>query len=93
MIVGQKALVIEVRRPDRCQAQHVTGSIKIPLAQLGDSMPRLPEDRDHPILCVCDMGNISAIGMLYLKSLGYSQVKSLSGGIRGWVSAGLATEP
>lgn len=93
MIAEQKALVIDVRRPDRYQAQHVTGSINIPLAQLGDSMPRLPEDRDHPILCVCDMGNISANGMLYLKSLGYSQVKSLSGGIRGWVSAGLATEP
>ncbi|MCC7386608.1 MAG: pyridoxal-phosphate dependent enzyme [Deltaproteobacteria bacterium] len=93
MIGAQEALVIDVRRPDRYQAQHVAGSINIPLAQLGDSMSRLPEDRDHPIVCVCDLGNISANGMLFLKSLGYSQVKSLSGGIRGWVSAGLATEP
>jgi rhodanese-related sulfurtransferase len=30
--------------------------------------------------------------MLYLKSLGYNQVKTLSGGTNAWVAEGLPTE-
>jgi rhodanese-related sulfurtransferase len=42
---------------------------------------------------VCDVGNISTNGMLYLKSLGYSNVKNLRGGLRAWIREGLPIEP
>jgi len=92
LIGGERALVIDVRRAERYQAGHVAGAINIPLAELGEALDRLPQDRDQPILCVCEVGNMSANGMLYLKSLGYSRVKSLSGGTRGWMQKGLPTE-
>lgn len=93
MMAQQHALVIDVRRPERYGAGHVAGAINIPLAQIGESLSALPQDKDRPILCVCEVGNMSANGMLYLKSLGYSKVKSLSGGTRGWTQKGLPTEP
>jgi len=31
--------------------------------------------------------------MIYLKALGYSSVKSLSGGTSAWIEEGLPTEP
>ncbi|HEX4824244.1 MAG TPA: pyridoxal-phosphate dependent enzyme [Candidatus Polarisedimenticolaceae bacterium] len=91
-LISKNALVIDVRGPDRFEDAHVAGSINIPLLELGTSAG-LPADRDRPIVCVCDVGNISANGMLYIKSLGYSNVKSLSGGMRAWAMQGLPIEP
>ena len=93
MIDASSTLIIDVRNPDRYATAHIAGAVNIPLAELGGESSRLPADRDTPILCVCDRGNISANGMLYLKSLGYSNVKSLSGGTIAWMREGLPTEP
>jgi cysteine synthase/rhodanese-related sulfurtransferase len=93
MIDRRGAVVIDVRQPERYEAGHVPGALNIPLAGLGESASILPADKDRPILCVCERGNISANGMIYLKALGYSRVKSLSGGTRAWIEAGYPTEP
>jgi cysteine synthase/rhodanese-related sulfurtransferase len=93
LIDGQGAVILDVRVPPRYAATHIAGAVNIPLLELGESASRLPDDKNRPIVCVCDVGNISANGMLYLKSLGYSNVKSLSGGTRAWVQRGLPTEP
>jgi rhodanese-related sulfurtransferase len=92
LIEGARAFVLDVRSPDQYAAGHLPGAVNIPLADLGASAARLPQDRDAPILTVCNRGNISANGMLYLKSLGYSRVKTLSGGTNAWVAEGLPTE-
>jgi cysteine synthase/rhodanese-related sulfurtransferase len=93
MIDSGRTLIIDVRKPDRYEGRHVAGAVNIPLAELPGAVSRLPADQDTPILCVCDRGNISANGMLYLKSLGYSNVKSLNGGTLAWIREGLPTEP
>jgi cysteine synthase/rhodanese-related sulfurtransferase len=93
MIDSGRTLIIDVRKPERYAGAHVAGAINIPLAELPGAISRLPADQDTPILCVCDRGNISANGMLYLKSLGYSNVKSLNGGTSAWIREGLPTEP
>jgi rhodanese-related sulfurtransferase len=82
-----------VRPAERYAAGHVPSAVSIPLADLGASISTLPADKDRPILCVCERGNISANAMIYLKALGYSRVKSLSGGTRAWIEAGFPTEP
>lgn len=92
-LIDAGALVIDVRKPERYEQAHVAGAVNIPLSELGEAAADLPADRDRPIVCVCELGNISANGMLYLKSLGYANVKSLSGGTRAWIRQGLPTEP
>jgi len=93
MVGDGKTMVIDVRAPEKFEAGHVPGAVNIPLAELADSKSSLPKDKDAPILTVCDRGNISANGMIYLKALGYSHVKSLSGGTSAWIEEGLPTEP
>ena len=93
LIGGGKAAVIDVRSAEKYEAGHLPGAVNIPLASLGASIDRLPKDHDRAVLMVCDRGNISANGMLYLKSLGYTNVKSLSGGTNAWVQEGNPTEP
>lgn len=92
-LIERNALIIDVRRPERYEDAHVAGAVNIPLLELGAASSSLPADPDRPIVCVCDVGNISTNGMLYLKSLGYSNVKNLRGGLRAWIREGLPIEP
>jgi cysteine synthase/rhodanese-related sulfurtransferase len=93
MLGSGDVVAIDVRPAERYAAGHVPSAVSIPLADLGASISTLPADKDRPILCVCERGNISANAMIYLKALGYSRVKSLSGGTRAWIEAGFPTEP
>ena len=83
-----KPIFIDVRSSDQYSASHITDAINIPINNLllGDS--KLPEDKDYPIVTVCNVGNESIEGLLILKSLGYSNVKSLNGGTTGWTVKG-----
>ena len=84
-------LLLDVRAPDVHAKQHVAGAKNIPVAELGDRIGELPEEREHPIVTVCNRGNLSISGMLVLQSLGYSNVRSLNGGTVAWAEQGLPT--
>jgi len=79
-------LYIDIRNRDQYTATHIVDSINIPLDSLlyGDS--RLPKNKDYPIVTVCNRGNDSIKGVLILKSMGYSNVKSLNDGTIGWIA-------
>jgi len=85
-------LLLDVRAPEPYAKQHVTGARNIPVAELGDRSAELPERRDHPIVTVCTLGNLSIQGMLVLQSLGYRNVRSLNGGTAAWAELGLPTD-
>ena len=87
-----KPFVLDVRpRPQYAEA-HVPGAVNVPLAELGAGHAALPADRDAPILSVCQRGNASLSGLLVLKSLGYRNVRSVTGGTLAWREKGFATE-
>lgn len=86
------ALVVDVRKPEEYRAGHVPGAVNIPLAELEDCTDRLPEDHDAPLVTVCNRGNISLNALLVLKSLGYRNVRSLSGGTTEWIERGQPVE-
>lgn len=87
-----EAFLVDVRRPDEYRAGHVPGTVNIPLADLEHRTDDLPRDRAASVITVCNRGNISLNGLLVLKSLGYSNVRSLSGGTTAWVEAGNPVE-
>ena len=71
--------------------QHISGAVSIPLAEMGTRKAELPDDRDAPIVTVCNRGNLSISGMLFLQSLGYRDVRSLNGGTVAWAEKSLPT--
>lgn len=87
-----KPLVIDVRTHDEYREAHVPGAVNIPLEELGGHVAELPDDGDAPLLTVCQRGNISLTGALYLISLGYRDARSISGGTNAWQESGYATE-
>lgn len=85
-------VVIDVREFDEYRPRHVAGSINIPLHQLADRASELPDDRDAPLLIVCQRGNISLAGVLFLTSLGFQDARSVTGGTDAWHDLGYAVE-
>lgn len=78
-------LVIDVRSPDFYAESHIPGSVNLPMEELPERTGELPEDRNAPIVLVCGIGKFSKNWVLYLKSLGYTNARSMKGGINEWV--------
>ena len=93
LLAGDDApLVLDIRTPEMYADAHIAGSVNIPRAELGARAAELPDDRDAPIVTVCGIGKFSKHATLYLKSLGYRNVRSMKGGLGEWVRKGQPTE-
>ena len=90
--LAEKPLVIDVRLREMFHQSHVPGAVNIPQDDLGQRKAEIPEDRDTCIVMVCNIGRFSKHTTLYLKSLGYRNVRSMKGGLDEWVRKGLKTE-
>ena len=88
MIEAGSPLVVDVREIDEFGTGHLPGAVNMPLQEMSDYAAFLPEDRDTPILVVCETGNRSLTGALFLASLGYGDVRSINGGTTGWRGMG-----
>jgi len=82
---ADKPLVVDVRPAGQFADLHIPGSINIPQADLATRTAELPQDRSTPIVMVCGIGKFSKYTTLYLKSMGYRNVRSMKGGINEWV--------
>ena len=74
---------------DEFAGGHLPAAVNMPLQEMSDYAGFLPEDREAPILVVCETGNRSLSGALFLASLGYRDVRSINGGTSGWREKGL----
>jgi rhodanese-related sulfurtransferase len=77
--------VLDVRQPEEFRAGHISGATLIPLDKLGQSLTKLPQDRE--ILCVCRSGSRSSAAVRQLASAGYTAL-NLSGGMMSWQRMG-----
>ncbi|MDA1091695.1 MAG: pyridoxal-phosphate dependent enzyme [Acidobacteria bacterium] len=90
-----KPFVLDVRPAEQYDEAHVPGAYNIPVTELGDdtqAVKVLPSDLDAPILSICQRGNASLSGLLFLKSLGYRNVRSVDGGTLAWRDRGFVTD-
>ena len=88
MIEDGNAFVVDVREIDEFSGGHIPEAINMPLREMSDYVAHLPEDHEAPILVVCETGNRSLSGALFLASLGYRDVRSINGGTQGWLVGG-----
>ncbi len=80
-----KPLVVDVRPLGQFTDVRIPGSVNLPQSELSRRKGELPADRDARIVMVCGVGKFSKPTTLFLKSLGYRNVRSLKGGINEWV--------
>ncbi len=87
----KKPLVVDIRSPEMFAESRIPGSINIPQDDLPERSSELPDDRDAPIVTVCNIGKFSKHATLFLKSKGYRTVRSAKGGLNEWVRKGFET--
>jgi rhodanese-related sulfurtransferase len=90
LATDQKPFLLDVRTPEEVTASGaIEGSIFVPITTLFDNLDKLPTDKAAPIVVTCQSGHRGAIAMMALRMNGYSNVRSLFGGINAWTAAEL----
>lgn len=93
------AVLIDVREPAEFASGHIPGAINIPRGVLefevdahpavaGVSDPAL-SNKDCPLILYCRTGGRAALATQALQSMGFTNVRSITGGIAAWSEAGL----
>jgi len=62
--------------------------LSIPFDRIAEQADRLPADRRVPIAIYCRTGPMSATAAETLRSLGYTDVVELQGGMKAWQASG-----
>jgi rhodanese-related sulfurtransferase len=88
-------MLIDLREKSEVEKGYIASAVHIPVRTLADNLNALPADKAAPIVLYCGSGHRSAMGLLTLRSFGYTNVKSLAGGTGNWTKEGLplTTEP
>jgi len=79
-LIGQGAIIIDVRTKGEYQSGHIKGSVNIPLENLRNNLSKIKKDKC--IVTCCASGMRSASAKSILKSNGFNEVHN--GG--GWMS-------
>jgi rhodanese-related sulfurtransferase len=88
----EKFLLIDVREESEFALDHLPGAVHLGKGILErDIEARVPSLNTHMIL-YCGGGFRSALAADNLQKMGYSNVRSMVGGIRGWREKGLPLE-
>jgi rhodanese-related sulfurtransferase len=82
--------ILDVRRPQELTDNgFIEGAVNIPLPELDGRIAELPQDLDAPMIVYCAVGIRGNFGLVYLKMLGYTNVRNINGGFGAWSNAGL----
>lgn len=85
-------LLVDLRLEYEWDDQHISGATRIEFSTLLRSLVQLPEDKNAPIVVYCSDGHRGAMAMMALSLQGYTNIRSLAGGIYAWKAAGLPVE-
>jgi rhodanese-related sulfurtransferase len=85
------ALLIDVREADDFAKEHAQGVVHLSKGVLELKIEERAPDMSTEIICYCGGGSRSALAVDNLQKMGYSNVKSMAGGLKSWKEQGLAT--
>jgi len=81
---------LDVREPrELADGGLIAGSTNVPIRTLVEHLDRLPPDKGALIIVECADGHRSAMAVMALSLLGYTDVKGLAGGFAAWTKADL----
>lgn len=84
-----KPFVLDVRESKEIVDNgYIEDAVNIPLRELTQNLDKLPA-QDQPIFVYCSAGHRGAIATTVLQMMGYTNVKSILGGLNAWKSASL----
>lgn len=79
---SEDLFLLDVRNPNEYEIAKIKNSVLIPLPELEPNLNKIPQNKE--IIIYCHHGNRSSEAVKILKEKGFSNVKSLVGGIDVW---------
>jgi len=76
-MIGQGALLVDVRTPQEFDAQHLDNAINYPLNTVATAFSHIKKDRQ--IVVYCRSGNRSGQALRYLRQVGFSRIHNGGG--------------
>jgi len=86
---SEKVTLVDVREGEEWRAGHLPGAVHVSRSWLEMQAESKLPDKDAPLIVYCAGGNRSAFATETLKSMGYTNVRHMSGGFTRWKDAGL----
>jgi rhodanese-related sulfurtransferase len=86
------AVLLDVRESEEFAKDHAQGATHISRGVLELKIEAAVPDTATPIVCYCGGGSRSALAAESLAKMGYTNVFSMIGGMKGWKHAGLPVE-
>ena len=78
--------VIDCREQNEWDAARAAGMTLMPLDTIGQRMGEL--DKERPVIVVCRSGRRSLIAAQQMSTAGFTNVKSMNGGLIAWAELG-----
>ncbi|MEW6287337.1 MAG: rhodanese-like domain-containing protein [Chloroflexota bacterium] len=86
---GTAPFILDVRTADEFNKGFIAGAVNINITDVPANLAQLPADKAAPIVVLCQSGHRGALVMMYLRMLGYTNVRNLGGGMNAWLGAEL----
>jgi|TARA_B110000259_G_C13973479_1_gene385747 rhodanese-related sulfurtransferase len=83
-VLAKGAIVLDIRDKEEHDADHIEGSLNISRGKLEMLVESMIPDLDTSIICYCNAFNRGALSADTLRSLGYSNVRFLAGGLNAY---------
>ena len=87
---GQKFVLVDVREESEFAKDHLPGAIHLGKGVIERDIESRVPDTATPLVLYCGGGFRSALAADNLQKMGYTDVLSMDGGIRGWREKGFA---
>ena len=85
---GEKFLLIDVREESEYAADHLPGAMHLGKGVIERDVEARVPDHNAPMVLYCGGGFRSALAADNLQKMGYTNVLSMDGGVRGWREKG-----
>ncbi len=89
---GESFCLVDVREDSEWAAGHLPRAIHLGKGVIERDIEQAIPDTSAEIICYCGGGYRSALVADNLRRMGYTNVWSMDGGVRGWRGAGLPIE-
>jgi rhodanese-related sulfurtransferase len=81
--------ILDVRTADEFKAGFIESAVNVSITDVPANLAQLPADKAAPIVVLCQSGHRGSIVMMYLRMLGYTNIRNLGGGMNAWTGAEL----
>jgi rhodanese-related sulfurtransferase len=88
---GERFILVDTREDSEWASGRIPGAIHLGKGVIERDIEQAVPDTQTKLILYCGGGFRSALAAENLQKMGYSNVESMDGGWKGWVSAGLPT--